>query len=389
MRGNALSKKLKKRGIETMSEVEAVYHELAAKMKRPDSKILPKLLRSLASLQQAAIMREMPARPEEIAERTGLPQETVDKDIRELFEKGVVVFTKKGWNLHGHWFTMHDLAGNSLPKYDNDEFCNLMQEMLNESLEILGESWKDVKEPHMMQVQRVVPDWKAIKDIPGVLPCEDTRVAFKDTPPIVLIHCACKRLDLNRECKDDIPLNICFVAGRQGKQTLRRGNGVEISYEQYLEIQDRAAREYGLIHLFSNNNSPHPEGLCNCHHCCCAHFIVTKYTKPRFNVQSFAKSRFIAEVDPEKCLGCRTCVDTRCPVGAVQLIHDQKTDKKYSVVNAEECIGCGLCVLTCKGGASKMKLVRPPEHIPEPFGLMDVTSLSSEELAKQGRTFLP
>jgi hypothetical protein len=188
-----------------MSEIDPIYYELAARMKRPDSQILPRLLRSLANLEQAQIIREMPPFPEEIAKKLGLPQETVDKSIRELFEKGVVARGKKGWNLHAHWFVMHDLAGNSVSKYDNIEFFDLMNDMLDESLELLGKQWKDVKEPVMMQVQRVVPDWQTIKDIPGVLPCADTRVAFKDTPPIVLINCACKRLAYDRKCKDDIP----------------------------------------------------------------------------------------------------------------------------------------------------------------------------------------
>ncbi len=114
--------------------------------------------------------------------------------------------------------------------------------------------------------------------------------------------------------------------------------------------------------------------------------------KPRFGVQGFAKSRFIAEVDREKCLGCRTCADARCPVGAVEIKQDAQIGKQYSVIDAEECIGCGLCVLTCKPGARKMKLVRPPEHIPEPLGITDITMLTPEEIAKRAKErgdFLP
>ena len=369
-----------------MSELDPIYHELAARMRRPDSKVLPDLLHSLFSIEQAKIIREMPAPPEEIGKKLGLSQETVDKHIQELFEKGVISHGKKGWNLQARWFVLHDLAGNSAPKYDNNEFFDLMMAMMDESLEILGKRWKDNKDPKLMQVQRVVPDWKVIKDIPGVLPCEDTRIAFKDKKPIVSIHCACKRIDRNRKCKDDIPLDICFVAGEAGERAINRGIGFEISHDEYLKIQDRAYG-YGLVHLFPNDSGS-PEGLCNCHGCCCGQFLISAYTKPHFNILSYAKSRFVTEVNPDKCATCYTCVN-RCPVGAAQVKFYPEYGKVRAYINAEECIGCGLCVLTCKTGARKMKIVRPPEHIPPARKGLDLSTFSEELLSQLADAFIP
>jgi len=34
-------------------------------------------------------------------------------------------------------------------------------------------------------------------------------------------------------------------------------------------------------------------------------------------------------------------------------------------IDAEKCYGCGQCVVNCPAEAMKMKIVRPPEHIPE------------------------
>jgi ferredoxin len=30
-------------------------------------------------------------------------------------------------------------------------------------------------------------------------------------------------------------------------------------------------------------------------------------------------------------------------------------------------MGCGVCVFKCPGGAMRLELIRPPEHIPEGF----------------------
>jgi NAD-dependent dihydropyrimidine dehydrogenase PreA subunit len=103
-------------------------------------------------------------------------------------------------------------------------------------------------------------------------------------------------------------------------------------------------------------------------------FKISKVTKSMVNKMSFAKSRFMAEVDVSKCTGCRTCADKRCPVGAIHMKFYPEYGEKRSYVDEKECIGCGLCVLTCPAKARKMKIVRPPEYIPEPTktGINDI-----------------
>jgi NAD-dependent dihydropyrimidine dehydrogenase PreA subunit len=40
-----------------------------------------------------------------------------------------------------------------------------------------------------------------------------------------------------------------------------------------------------------------------------------------------------------------------------------KGERAYS--DPDVCRGCGSCVITCKSGARSMKVVHPPEHVPE------------------------
>ena len=62
-----------------MSTIDPVYHELAARMKKPKSKVLPELLQRLVTLEQAKILSELPSPPEEIASRAAF-----DQLVREL-----------------------------------------------------------------------------------------------------------------------------------------------------------------------------------------------------------------------------------------------------------------------------------------------------------------
>ena len=56
-----------------------------------------------------------------------------------------------------------------------------------------------------------------------------------------------------------------------------------------------------------------------------------------------------AEVDPEKCSGCGTCI-LICPFGAIS-----KDERGIAVVNEVLCKGCGSCAASCPERAIKMK----------------------------------
>jgi NAD-dependent dihydropyrimidine dehydrogenase PreA subunit len=365
------------------TEIDPIYRELAAKMRRPNSEVLPKILQKLANLEQARVVRELPAPPEEIAKKLGLSKETVEKHIQELFEKGLIQPGKRGWNMAATWGWLHDTMGSADDKYDDDELWDLSVDMTAENLEDLQKLYEKDKDkaaaqPYLQQLMRVIPRWKSIKDIPGVLPCEDVREIFKKPGKIAVTRCPCKRVDRKRECKDEIPLELCVHATTTAAYHLKRKTGRELTPDEAMKLLDQLD-ELPLVNLVMNTNDV-PNAVCNCHNCCCGMFLIRDYTKKHFNRVPFAKSRFIAEVDAEKCSACRTCVDTRCPVGAAKMKHYPEFGEERAYTDPEECLGCGLCVLTCPTGAHKMKLVRPPEYIPAlsmPFDLgIDVTQLT-------------
>jgi heterodisulfide reductase subunit A-like polyferredoxin len=80
-------------------------------------------------------------------------------------------------------------------------------------------------------------------------------------------------------------------------------------------------------------------------------------------------------VDAGECTGCEDCLTT-CPFHAIEM-----QDGKASI-DVEKCYGCGICVLNCPAEALQMRIIRPPEHIPENGAqLVDVEILEVRELA--------
>ena len=58
----------------------------------------------------------------------------------------------------------------------------------------------------------------------------------------------------------------------------------------------------------------------------------------------FFAANYYAQVDPELCTGCETCIN-RCQLEAVNMVDG------VAVVDINRCIGCGNCVVTCEANA--------------------------------------
>ena len=352
-----------------MADIEPIYREIASKITKEQNKALPRVLKKIASLEQARILRELPNTVEVIAKKLAVDTDTVSKNLQILYERGLATPGRNGWNLVNNLVLVKDLVGSANPKYDDKELFDLLREMSLENSDNLAERLKSgEKIPPVIQGMRVVPKWRAIKDIPGILPIEDMREIFKN-PPIVVHNCPCRVVYRDRPCKNTIPIDICLAVGSNGRSFLRRGAGRELTYDELIAFLDKLD-EFPLVSTTGNSNRM-PRILCSCCTDCCGLFVKAARTKPVLGQVTYAKSRFVIEDNPEECTACGICADKRCPVGAITMKDFPELGGQRSYTNVEECIGCGLCVLTCPNNARKMKLVRPPEHIPDPASIFD------------------
>jgi ferredoxin len=232
-----------------------------------------------------------------------------------------------------------------------------------------AERLKRGEEIPIRQGMRVIPKWRSIKDIPGVLPIEDIREIFRNNPPIVVHNCPCRVVYRNRPCKDDVPVEVCISAGKAAHRSLARGTGKEMTYNELIAFLDKLD-EFPIVTLTGNSNRM-PSAICSCCSDCCGVLIRNSYVKPVLGQYTFAKSRFEVEDNPEECTACGICTDNRCPVNAISMKNYPGLNGERAYTDPEACIGCGLCVLTCPTDARKMKLVRPPEHIPDFESMFD------------------
>jgi NAD-dependent dihydropyrimidine dehydrogenase PreA subunit len=226
-----------------------------------------------------------------------------------------------------------------------------------------AEEIKNWESPH----GRIVPAYKAIKDLPGVLPCENYPELLKAQDLIAVTPCSCRyRLAaVGKPCahynKEDERWT-CIQFGRGAEYAIKRGSGKKLSLGEALDLSDHIEDE-GLMHVWTNDTNM--TGIitsCQCCRDCCMSYVPLEMTNLPHTLR-WAKSRYQAYTELAECTGCQVCID-RCPFDAIEMKRLPGEKKMKAVVDPEKCFGCAVCVTGCKPKALKMKVVRPPEHIP-------------------------
>jgi len=344
-----------------MGKIDPIYKELADRIAGSQSEYVPYIIAELANMDQARILKALPDKDrdpaagrslsvsDEFAKKLNLSKKVVDDYIQELFEKGLVFPTKAGPQMARTHIQLHDSTlGN--PKFDKSlgkVFFDLWAAQEQAMRKPVPEDLHPEAAPF-----RIIPRWKSIKDVPGVEPFENIDEILKSQEIIAVIPCGCKRAHQDRWC--GVPGESCITVGRTAEYNLSRGLGRKITYEEAMKILEEFDK-YPVVNSTVNQKGVN-QLICNCHYCCCS------------VVKGAAKSRFVAEVDPEKCRACKRCVE-RCQYGAISMKQYPGIKGERAYVDPEICRGCGCCVITCPAEARKMKVVRPPEHVPDALGI--------------------
>ena len=127
--------------------------------------------------------------------------------------------------------------------------------------------------------------------------------------------CSCRKQQRIRgEGSGDIEQYWCIGVGDFADYCRETGMGHDISYEEALEILQKA-EEKGYVHQITNIDGENKIfGLCNC----AVGICNALRTSQLFNTPNMSRSAYTAEVTTENCVACGKCVEV-CPAGAVRL----------------------------------------------------------------------
>jgi len=345
-------------------EIEEIYKELASRISDGDWYYTPRLIKKLVDLEQAKICRELPAPADVIAQKLNLDTEKVKKEIKELVRRGVLVPTKDSAKFPAVIGAFIDFA--STTPYNDERLDDEFYEMLAARCE--EPDWVEgtanlfaTGQLGGVPMNRVVPKWRSIKDIPGVMPCEDIREILKPADgKLSTSRCMCKQIWPRR-----IPAMFegthpdeghCIHFGSMADHYVKEmGVGKYLSWEEAMALMD-GLDAAPVAHIVVNAKDVH--WICQCDDQSCV-LIGTMRRSRKFDIKDgIAPSRFLAQVETKRCAGHGVCL-TKCPFSAIRL----KEGKAHII--AEKCMGCGTCVLNCPEKAIKMKLIRPADFIPE------------------------
>jgi NAD-dependent dihydropyrimidine dehydrogenase PreA subunit/DNA-binding MarR family transcriptional regulator len=335
------------RRTKNMSE-KTLYQQLAEEIGDGESKLMPKIFETLIDDTEAKVLLAAapPATVDEISKKSGVPKEDIEKMIDPLFKRGLIFKSKKKDALRYY-------RVRSVPQFHDSTavMLNPSREMLDLWKEYMETDWhqysRKLEETLPGSVVRVIPVNVSVEPGSQILVYDDIKTVIDNAKNLAVTPCSCRVID----GKCEKPLEVCVQVNRAADYAIERGTGRQLNKKEALELM-KMCEEEGLVHC-SDNRQEVGHVICNCCEDCCLNWTSLRTGLKKFT----APSRFCAEVDPDLCSECETCLD-RCYFDAITMEEDT------AVIDPENCMGCGLCLVTCPDEAIRLNEVRPQDFIP-------------------------
>ncbi len=324
-----------------------IYEQMTDRIMLTGSKMIPELFRMIADEAEAELLMAMPGTPEALAEKTGRSLEDVTAACQALYHKGLAFKSFRGgalgYKMCRDMIQFHDatILWPEAPKSYHDLWQQFMEEEWPAFARLAEQFFPK-------PFTRIIPVEQAVDaGHQQVLDIDSANRIINNADTIAVTKCTCRMT----AHKCDMPLEVCLQVGNAARYTLDRGTGRAVSKEEALKIL-ADCEEKGLVHV-TMNKAHAGHFICNCCACCCQAMplVISE------GLKILDPSRYVAEIDPDLCSLCGTCLD-RCFFSAIE----EQADAM--VVIAEKCMGCGLCQVTCPEDAIALKAVRPEDFVP-------------------------
>ncbi len=256
---------------------------------------------------------------ETLAQMNGMSVADCQKMIDHLCWVGMIEMTREGKDKKKHYNVPIFVPGSAEFMMMNDEltaqhpnlatFFNLMTQMPLEGV-------TPMIPPGGAGVgMHVIPVEKAIEHVNRTASVEHISHWLKKYDKYSVGQCTCRKQQTMRgEGSGEINGEFCMGVGDMAEYCVDRGMGRYISYDEALEILERAER-HGFVHQITNiDGEDKIVAICNCAPGVCN----ALRTSQLYNTPNMSRSAYRAHVETEKCVACGKCVEV-CPVGAAKL----------------------------------------------------------------------
>lgn len=302
--------------------------------------------------QTALHLTMQPETAEEIARRMGKAPAPLADLLDRMSRKGLIYRRRKGDQTQ---FMAAQFVIGIWEYHLNDLDAALIKDMNEYLPTLMQKAWltRDTKQ------LRVVPVARSISADMAVMLYEIAEKIIQSQSKIVVSPCICRKEHQMVGNGCDNPIEVCFAFGGGAAYYEENGLGREVSPQKALQILSKGL-EAGLV--LQPGNAQKPSNICMCCGCCCQ---VLKNLKTLERPAQVVHTNYFAQIDPQACTGCETCVD-RCHMEAIQI-------NDAAQVLPHRCIGCGLCVTTCPEKAIRLHQKEekdryvPPGHTVQTF----------------------
>ncbi|MFX0004021.1 MAG: DUF362 domain-containing protein [Candidatus Hodarchaeota archaeon] len=294
---------------------------------------------------------------------TGITLNELEKTLDNMAKKGLIMYKKEGnKKFYGNAALVIGIYEYKVDKLNID--------FLETLSEYMSEGWGAKANPTDYGQLRIIPVDIDVVPENLIAPFDNVKnLIEKSKGPFAKINCVCRQemKILGKPCKITNHKDNCLGVGDMAQHYIDQGWGTQISKEETLNLLHQNQEE-GLI--FRPNNAQNIEFICSCCYCCDGGIGgLLKVPDPA----NYTTSNYYAEIDPDLCTGCGTCLE-RCQMKAISQIDN------ISSIERKRCIGCGNCIATCPSEAIMLNK-KEKQHIP-PQTMEDLYDKILEEKIK-------